>query len=594
MRKRQKLLWKLLPSYVGITCVALLAMGWYAANALTESANRQTVTNLIFQARLVGSLVGDRFSFEKSEELYALLRELGQSTPVRISVLAQSGHVVAESRTDVSRVTDQLARPEIEEASNGRTGVARRFSFAAGEELLYVAIPVQNAGQYQGIVRASLPATPLSSQLHAVYEEMAVAFVGILALSVVLGTYMVGRINRPISQLAAGASRFAEGNLTYKLNPSTWAELGALVDAMNAMAVRLHERISAVIQQRNELEAVLGGMVEAVLVVDSDERIARMNLAAERLFRTTQAKAKGRAVQEVIRNTELHEFVLSVFSCPEPAEADITILGDPERFLQAHGANLRDEQGRSTGALVVLNDVTRLKTLENIRRDFVANVSHELKTPVTSIKGFLETLKEGALHDPANAERFLDIIIAQTDRLDVIIEDLLTLSRVEQDSEKGDVALQEASIREVVEAVVKACRPKAEEKDIGLEYEIEQEFTARINPTLLEQAIVNLVDNAIKYSESGKTIRVAVDQRTHELAIKVIDQGCGIPKEHLSRIFERFYRVDKARSRKVGGTGLGLSIVKHIAHAHAGRVTVESSPGRGSTFSIHLPVEEDH
>ncbi len=282
----------------------------------------------------------------------------------------------------------------------------------------------------------------------------------------------------------------------------------------------------------------------------------------------------------------------AVFAGSEPAEADITILGDPERFLQAHGANLRDDQGRSTGVLVVLNDVTRLKTLENIRRDFVANVSHELKTPITSIKGFLETLKEGALNDPVNAERFLDILIAQTDRLDMIIEDLLTLSRVEQDSEKGNVVLQEASVKEVVEVVVKACRFKAEEKNIQLECAIEEEFSARINGTLLEQAIMNLVDNAIKYSESGKTIRVTVSRKPHEIAIAVADQGRGIPKDHLNRIFERFYRVDKARSRKIGGTGLGLSIVKHIAHAHAGRVTVESSPGRGSTFTVHIPVGE--
>ncbi len=593
MRKRRRLRWKLLPSYLGITLVSLLIVGWYAVSLLTAVYNRQTVTNLLFQARLVGSLVGDRFSFDKSGEIKALLRELAHTTSARISVLVESGQIVAESRTDVSRFKDRLARPEIEAARAGRTGVDRRFSFGAGEELLYVAIPIQVHGQYRGIVRASLPATNFSAQLRMVYKDMAVACLAVLGLSVILSLYTATRMNSPIKQLSEGAARFESGDLTHKLNATGWAELGLLVDAMNAMAARLHERIAAVIHQRNELEAVLGGMVEAVLVVDSDERIARMNSAAERLFRTTQARAKGRAVQEVIRNTEFHEFVSAVFAESEPAEADITILGDPERFLQAHGANLRDDGGRSTGALVVLNDVTRLKTLENIRRDFVANVSHELKTPITSIKGFLETLKEGALNDPANAERFLDIIIAQTDRLDVIIEDLLTLSRVEQDSEKGDVVLQEASIKEVVEAVIKSCRAKAAEKSIQLECAPDEEFNAQINATLLEQAIMNLVDNAIKYSESGKMIRVAITRNPQEIAIAVIDQGCGIPRDHLNRIFERFYRVDKARSRKIGGTGLGLAIVRHIALAHAGHVTVESSPGRGSTFTMHIPIREE-
>jgi two-component system phosphate regulon sensor histidine kinase PhoR len=238
----------------------------------------------------------------------------------------------------------------------------------------------------------------------------------------------------------------------------------------------------------------------------------------------------------------------------------------------------------------VLHDVTRLKRLENIRRDFVANVSHELKTPVTSIKGFVETLLDGAMHNPADAGRFLNIIAAQTERLGAIIDDLLMLSRVEQGAEKAAIELCPAPIGPILEQAAAACQRKAAERRIELAVHCPAELSAAVNAPLLEQAVVNLVDNAVKYSPAGETIAIDAERSGEEIAIRVVDRGCGIPREHLSRVFERFYRVDKARSRELGGTGLGLSIVKHIAQVHGGRATVESVVGRGSTFTLWLPA----
>jgi two-component system phosphate regulon sensor histidine kinase PhoR len=384
-------------------------------------------------------------------------------------------------------------------------------------------------------------------------------------------------------------ARFASGDLEYRLDVPNSQEFGALSEATNEMAAQLHARIFMLTEQHSELEAVLSGMVEAVLVIDTNERMTRVNRAAERLFQIDQTRVRNRSVQETIRHSDLHRFVRRTLELEEPVEGELTIVGTPDQYLQAHGAKLRDGHGQCMGLVVVLNDVSRLKTLEDIRRDFVANVSHELKTPITSIKGFLETLKEGAIRNPEHAERFLHIVIKHTDRLSAIIEDLLSLSRIERDAEKGEMALEEKPLRPVFEAVVKACGKTAELKDITLELEVSDELLARINPRLLEQALVNLVDNAIKYSEPGHAVKISGQTGRGEVVIKVQDTGCGIPREHLQRIFERFYRVDKARSRKVGGTGLGLAIVKHIVHAHDGAVSVESSPGRGSSFSIHLP-----
>jgi two-component system phosphate regulon sensor histidine kinase PhoR len=243
------------------------------------------------------------------------------------------------------------------------------------------------------------------------------------------------------------------------------------------------------------------------------------------------------------------------------------------------------------GALVVLNDVTRLKALENIRRDFVANVSHELKTPITSIKGFLETLKEGAIKDPDNADHFLDIIIKHTERLDTIIEDLLSLSRIERESERGEIQLEKGQLKDVIETVGRTCLRAARKKNIHLECNVEDDLFTKFNSTMLEQALVNLVDNAIKYSEPENKVQLEAKQVGKEHVITGRDGGGGIAKEPLSRIWERCYGVDRGRSRKEGGTGLGLSIVKHIVNSHRGRIHVESSPGSGSAFSIYLPVD---
>jgi two-component system phosphate regulon sensor histidine kinase PhoR len=253
-----------------------------------------------------------------------------------------------------------------------------------------------------------------------------------------------------------------------------------------------------------------------------------------------------------------------------------------------HGTILRNDKGESLGAVVVLNDITRLRHLENIRRDFVANVSHELKTPITSIKGFVETLREGALKDPGDSERFLGIIAKQADRLNSIIEDLLTLSKIEE-SEKTELQLEEHNLKAVLQSAISLCDIKAKSKKATVTLDCNDELTAKINPELLEQAIINLLDNAIKYSDEGGDIKISAIRLNSEINISVRDWGIGIERRHLPRLFERFYTVDKAHSRELGGTGLGLAIVKHIVLAHHGNVSIESAPGKGSTFTILLP-----
>jgi two-component system phosphate regulon sensor histidine kinase PhoR len=343
------------------------------------------------------------------------------------------------------------------------------------------------------------------------------------------------------------------------------------------------------VRQRNEKEAVLSSMVEGVLAVDTDQRLITINQTAARLFGIDPARADGTDLSVIIRDTALRKLVTDALASDEPVEGEIVLKNQNEKVLHSRGTALRDAQGKEIGAVVVLQDVTRVRRLEQVRRDFVANVSHELRTPITSIKGFVETLMDGALNDPHDAQRFLGIIRKQADRLNAIIEDLLTLSRLEEEVGEAHAVLEPTPLERVLRSAIDLCSGAAAAKEINVELHCDGVGEVRVAPRFLERAVVNLIDNAIKYSESAGAIRVRVVRSDGEVTIRVEDDGCGISPEHLPRLFERFYRVDKARSRQLGGTGLGLAIVKHIANVHGGRVSVESTPGQGSVFSIHLP-----
>jgi two-component system phosphate regulon sensor histidine kinase PhoR len=332
-------------------------------------------------------------------------------------------------------------------------------------------------------------------------------------------------------------------------------------------------------------------MAEGVIAVDSNQNILSLNRAAAKLLDVSSELASGQPVAMVMRNKQLQEFVNNALTSSETVEQDIEFhRGESGQILKVMGTALRDVNQSPIGAVIVLNDVTRLKRLENMRRDFVANVSHELKTPITSIKGFVETLLGGALDNPDDSKRFLEIVAGQADRLNAIIDDLLSLSQLEQDSEKAEIVIENRELKPVLEMAIQACAPKASEKTVHVDLNCLENITARINPQLFEQAVINLVDNAIKYSLPSTQVWVEVSVGNVELAVSVSDEGRGIEKEHFPRLFERFYRVDSDRSREMGGTGLGLAIVKHIAQVHGGSVSVDSSVGKGSTFRIHLPL----
>jgi len=590
MRKKRRLLWQLYPSYLLITIISLIAVTWYASESLKHFFLEQTASDLKVRAGLFEKQVLEYLDPLDEKAIDLLCKKIGKSAAARITIILPSGKVVGDSEKDPAKMDNHVDRPEFIEALNGPSGTSTRYSRTLEKDMMYVGIPITKKNHILAVVRTSVPVNDIDLVLKSMKIKIAFGCLVVAVFAAMLSLFVSRRITRPIEQIKIWAESIARGELRLRPPIAESEEIGALSESLNRMAVELREHIDTVMRQRNEIKAVLSSMVEGVIAVDMEERVISMNHAAAKMFGCDPAEAQGRSIQEVVRNTVLQQFVKNALSSREAVEKEIVLSSDSERFLNGHGTLLRDAAGKQIGALIVLNDVTRLLRLEKIRREFVANVSHEIKTPITAIKGFVETLRDGAVENHEDAERFLKIIGRHVDRLEAIIEDLLSLSRIEQEAGREEIVLDEGRLKDVIETAIQVCEAGAMAKKIEIELSCAEDLLAKIDPPLLEQAVVNLIDNAIKYSNDGGTVRVEALQRENEIIVSVRDEGCGIEKEHLPRLFERFYRADKARSRQLGGTGLGLAIVKHIAQAHGGRVAVESIPGKGSTFSIHLPI----
>lgn len=555
------------------------------------------------------------YSYARSHRINAELERLRRETEI---ILAG----VAGEELDASAVYDLFTR------ITGATGIAIGLHndagfvvFASSPEIYrafrdqtqqyfrsspHLIQPFESGSDYAGVLRPiSVSAVPAAMYLSAISDSRAleeglrtlsvwlIATVTFFFLIIFSMSYRVVRsIQAPVEYLQTAASHFADGDLNHRCDVPEPTEFRRLAETMNGMAGQLKTRIDAIRAQRTQLESILASMIEGVVLLDDRFQIRTMNDAAIRLFRVeslTTPRGEPRTLLEVIRNSEIYDAVLKTFSSGRNQERTITVYTNPPRYMQVTSGIV--ESGESTAVLLVFNDVTRMQELENIRRDFVANVSHELKTPITSILGFVETLTDaGSQMNAEEMTRFLNIVSSQAHRLNAIIEDLLQLSRLEQ--QHDGIVLEEFRIEELIAGLKQSLEQRALAKNISLidEYSGNPHIVA--NSNLLEQALTNLVDNAIKYCPPGSAVEIRYRRTVASVHLEVSDNGPGIPLESQGRIFERFYRVDRARSRAAGGTGLGLAIVKHIAQAHGGTVSLRSTPGKGSTFVLELPQRQ--
>lgn len=584
-----RLLWQLLYTYLLIIVVTLLAASWYASDYIRRTYLEFVKNDLESVAEFLGKQIENEGITLENANLDDLCQELSEIYDRRLKIILPNGIVVGESDRNSDDMENHATRPEILEAFEGNIGESMRYSESVNKTMQYVAIPYIHGGDITGVIRAAYPASSIAVALRSIYFPIGLGGAVIALIAISISLYFSFQISSPLTVMQNGAARFARGDLNQPIDIKGAQDFEVLANAMNHMAVQLSERIHFEVQNRSQLEAILSSMVEGVIAIDRNHNVISINHTAKKWLEVDDQNMEPQDILMQIKHPDFIGFVNAALTSNQPVEQEFELGTYKVRYVQAQSSTLRDSEGDIDGTVIVMHDVTRVRTLENLRQEFVANVSHELKTPITSIKGFVETLLDGAINNPNDSKRFLTIITKQADRLHAIIEDLLSLSRVEQEEKQGSILLVKSEVASVLHFAMENCLPRLEEKNITYTKRVDDLIMEEINPQLLEQAVSNLIDNAVKYSEHGSKIEVTLEKNEFETIISVQDWGCGIPNEHLPRLFERFYRVDKARSRKMGGTGLGLAIVKHITQAHNGYVDVESTVGKGSTFTIHLP-----
>lgn len=571
---------KLFAATLGLLVLALALLGVLSADAtrthLMDEIGRRLETDAEMLKILIATNAGP-------QGLQSALQSMSRRLEVRFTVIEADGRVIADSDGDPSGMDNHNQRPEVVQARSTGKGVHRRYSETVRTDMMYHAsLLSQPPGR---VVRVALPLTRVEQEVGHVYRTMFVAFLGIVAVAAAVTFFVAREITQPLREIRLLADWVAAGDFTRKAPLRAPDEIGHVAAALNRMADELSARLEKLRAERAKLEAMISSMEEGVIPIDADGRIEGANAAARALFELRDAP-QGLRLWEVVRLPGLEEAALKALH-ERAAVRDSFEVGS--RVLSVRLSPVSDGQG----VVLVAHDITEDRRYDTLRREFVANVSHELRTPLSVVQGYAETLLEGAWKDEKSALEFLGIIDKNVRRLSSIVSDLLDLSKLESGGQVLDP--RPLDVRLLVERVGDAFRPVAERKRQQLQVDVSAAAgSVEADGPLLERALSNLVDNALKYTPEGGRVRVWGSTEQGQVTLAVEDNGMGIPEADLPRVFERFYRVDKSRSRDLGGTGLGLSIVKHIIQLHGGSISVKSAVGTGSTFSIRLPQVRPH
>ncbi len=589
--KKKAIFWQFFGAHILILFAAVGLVALYTWYTSREVFHRQWVRELEMQAKLAAALLprGDgNVDGVAVQRFFDRLKLLGER---RFTLILPDGSVIGDTGADALKMDRHNDRPEVLEAERKGMGMSERYSVTLGKRMLYIAQRIPPDGPMQAVVRVAVPVQTLSREINRSNRLLVFLLAIVLSATLALSYLAALRIVGPVSDLQCGLTRIGNGDLSHRLTIPAVPHLADLARAINQTADSLQRHIHALDEERNLRMLILQNMTRGVIAVDLSHAIMDLNESAKRLLNIKNPTGAGVRIGDAVRYPELLSLIDESERTSEPVEKELVTEGQGETMLNMRATALKDVAGNRIGTLLVLSDVTLLRRLETVRQDFVANVSHELRTPVTSVKGFAETLLDGAMNDPATAERFLKIIVRQASQLESIIRDLLELSRLEQSSAQT-LDRQATPLAGILKNAAELCQARAVERGVTISVSCEEGLIADVHAGLLEQAIINLVDNAIKYGAIPEQPVVQIDARRKDGAviISVRDSGNGIERRHLDRLFERFYRVDKGRSRELGGTGLGLAIVKHIVLIHKGTVTVESEPGLGTTFTILIPA----
>ncbi len=581
---------KTLFGYGAVIFICLAAALWFTLSEIYSTHTREVGSELRLQAKLVSATINSVISQQPPGDIETILRKILPDTSHRIIAIGQSGEVIGDTRDLTSLGDNYSDRVEIRRTLSGESLFGERHSYSQKVQIYYGTAPIFQDSTISGGIRVSLPVKIANRGIHQLTTELVLVGILLFVVLFLVGVWRLRRLSSSLQEITNAVQHYATGDLSHRIPTYAYGELSGLSIALNAMFEQFEQRVFDLKEEHQELESILANMTEALILLDAQREVIRFNEAAEQLFTIKRQQAVGRKMMEIVRHTELQEFIDSVYNSDSTLSIELEIFQQAKKTnISVHGTPIRNSSGDLTGVLLVLHDLTHIRKLENIRQDFMANVSHELKTPVTSIKGALETLESGAISDQEAANEFLPMIRRQVQRLEKIIDNLLNLSQLEQSGDHNQLSKEEYHIASLLNSAVQLCQESATQRQVRLEVECSEDLTWRVNAALLEEALVNLIENAVQYSDEAQVVRISARQSDQNLMIAVQDFGCGISREDLTRVFERFYRVDKARSRELGGTGLGLAIVKHIARAHGGTVSVESEVDQGSTFYLHIP-----
>jgi two-component system phosphate regulon sensor histidine kinase PhoR len=592
MSVRLSLRGRMVMTAVAAAGVALAVVLLLAGPALESRAVEQSFATLLAEARLMARVVEDQLAKGTGPDaLDPVVDDAARDVEARVTVIAPDGRVLADSvasGADLQAMENHAGRPEVQAALAGETARARRPSVTVGTELLYAAVPVRHGGRVVGVARVSLSLAAIEAQARELRYAAGLAFLLAFAATGLFSWLLSAPLAGSLREIMETARQYARGDLSARIRVRRDDELGELARILNSSADQLQERLGEIARDRSRTDAILSAMDDGVLAVDHRGIVIVANPSLVRGLEMREGL--GRHYLEVVRQREVGALIEEVLRGGKRREMEVELL-HLGRAYAITAVPFPGAEGTPHGAELTFHDATDRRRLERVRRDFVANASHELRTPLTSIRGFVEALEDGAVEEPETAQRFLGKIRTHADRMAALVEDLLELSRLE--SGERPPQWEETRAPEVAEDVVASFAGLAARKDIALRRSDRGAPAVLSDPERLRRILENLVDNAVKYTPQGGQVEVVTSPGPDGGAlVEVMDNGPGIAPEDQGRIFERFYRVDKARSRELGGTGLGLSIVKHLAEGMGAFVSVESRLGHGTRFTVSIPARD--
>ena len=586
---RRGLFWKFFGASVVLIVLTALVAGWTASRRLGDDVRRDTEAALGIQIELLHAQLAPDVPAEFEPVFQARVRALGARTGTRITVVRADGLVLADSSKEPADMGNHADRPEIRRSRTEALGRAVRHSDTMGVAMVYVARRIEGPSGPRAYVRGAQPLLKLEERLESLYTVVLGAALVAIVIGLLAALFFAQRLARPLRSMAQASLAIAAGEFERRVPADSADEVGALGRAFNMMGRRLAKEVGTIRRERRELHAILGGMVEGVIAVDADERIVLMNDAAGRIVDMRPEEAAGRPLGEVLQLPQVPATLADAIATGEAVAADLDLERDGGvQAIRLHASPLAGDPGAHGGIVLVLEDVTDRRRSDAVRRDFIANASHELKTPVAVIRGLIETILEDPEMEASTRRGFLERVLRQSDRLGGVVAEMLSLSRLESDGFRLDAAPHD--IRDPLGEALDDAAPLAAGSRVTLDVKMPDEPLLVRGPSAAVRRIAgNLIDNAIKYSEPEASVLVRAYRIGDKVELAVTDHGAGIPLDKQARVFERFYRVDEGRAREVGGSGLGLAIVKHLVQSMGGEVEIDSRPGAGSTFRVAWP-----